>query len=30
VVLVGGWLGTVALLNGVIRRKAQEAKTAEL
>jgi AAA family ATP:ADP antiporter len=30
VVLVGGWLGVVALLNSMIRRKAQEEKTAAL
>jgi AAA family ATP:ADP antiporter len=30
IVLVGGWIGVVALLNSTLRRKAQEAKTAEL
>jgi AAA family ATP:ADP antiporter len=30
IVLVGGWIGVVALLNSTLRRKAREAKTAEL
>jgi AAA family ATP:ADP antiporter len=30
VLLVGGWLAVVALLNVSLRRKAQEARTAEL
>jgi AAA family ATP:ADP antiporter len=30
IVLVGGWIGVVALLNATLRRRAQEAKTAEL
>jgi hypothetical protein len=30
VVLVGGWLGTVALINANLRRKARETSGAEL
>jgi len=30
IVLVGGWIGVVALLNSTLRRKAREAKTAQL
>jgi AAA family ATP:ADP antiporter len=30
VLLVGGWLAVVALLNVSLRRKAREARTAEL